>query len=109
MDAAGTMRALLNEAHERLRLGEPAEAERHAKAVSALVRAERDVAEYLVAQEAERPEADEDELLAEILRRLDRLAEAEAAGSPDKVLDRIAAGDAEAELEGLGPKRSIGA
>lgn len=104
MDAAGTLRALLSEAHDRLRAGEPAEAERHAKAVSAIVRAERDVAEYLAALEAERPEEDEDELLAEIMRRLDRIADADGARGAAEGPDGVAAGEAAATVEVLGPR-----
>lgn len=90
MDAAETLRGLLAEAHERLRLGEAAEAERCAKAVSALVRAERDVAEYAAAQS---PEQDEESERAEFFSRLDRLIAADRAGAPLEELERIAAGD----------------
>lgn len=91
MDAAETLRALLNEARHKLRDGEPAEAERCAKAVSALVRAERDVAEYAAAMAAQRPDEDEESLRAELLGRLHRLVAADRAGAPVEVLEQLAA------------------
>lgn len=92
MNTAGTLRALVAEAHQKLREGDAAEAERHAKAVSAIVRAERDVAEYVAASEAQQVEDDEEVLRAEFMERLHRLAAAERAGAPVDVLERIAAG-----------------
>ncbi|HYD89182.1 MAG TPA: hypothetical protein VEA80_17015 [Vitreimonas sp.] len=90
MSAAETLRGLLAEAQERLRLGEAAEAERYAKAVSAILRAERDVAEY-AANQAQRPEEDEESQIAELLGRIRRLAAADSAGAPLEVLEQIAA------------------
>lgn len=96
MNTAETLRALVAEAHQKLRDGDAGEAERHAKAVSAIVRAERDVAEYVTALEAQQVEDDEEILRAEFMERLRRLAAAERAGVPDTVLERIAAGESAA-------------
>lgn len=95
MDAAETLRGLLADAHQMLRQGEAAEAERCAKAVSALVRAERDVAEFAAARAAQSPEEDEESLRAEFLSRLHRLVAADSAGAPVEVLEQIAAGVAD--------------
>jgi len=92
MDAAETLRRLLAEAHERLRLGEPMEAERSAKAVRALIGAERDVAEYAAELATNRPDDDEEFLQTEFMGRLRRLAAAVDEGLPVEVLDQIAAG-----------------
>lgn len=92
MDAAETLRELLQSAHHALREGEAAEAERRAKAVTAIVRAERDVADYLADLAQQAPEVDEDALRAEFIGRLRRLAEAERSGMPDHVLEQIASG-----------------
>ncbi len=81
---------MLDEAAASLNEGEAADAERQAKAISALVRAERDVAQFLVEQSALAPEQDDEELRAELRRRLARFVEAERAGAPDAVLERIA-------------------
>jgi hypothetical protein len=87
------LRRLLDEAHDALAGGEAADAERRAKAVSALVRAERDVADFSVAAAADM-EDDEEAMRAELLGRITRLIEAEHAGAPDEVLERIAGGAA---------------
>jgi hypothetical protein len=91
MDVRTGLRALLDEAHGVLAGGDAPDAERRAKAVSALVRAERDVAEFLAA-EAANAETDEDTQRAELLGRIARLVEADHAGAPDEVLERIASG-----------------
>lgn len=93
MDCKTGLRRLLDEAHEALAGGEAADAERRAKAVSALVRAERDVAEFL-ATEAGDAEDDAEAQRAELLGRITRLIEADHAGAPDEVLERIASGAA---------------
>lgn len=90
MDCKTGLRRLLDEAHEALAGGEAADAERRAKAVSALVRAERDVAEFLAAGAAD-TETDEETLRAELLGRLTRLTAAGHSGAPAEVLERIGA------------------
>lgn len=72
--------AMLEDAVDALKVGEAADAERRAKAISALVRANRDVAELVVQQRANAPEQDEEELRAELRRRLARYVEAARAG-----------------------------
>jgi type IV secretory pathway TrbF-like protein len=89
-DLAASLRTMLDEAAAALNVGEAAEAERQAKAICALVRAERDVALFLAEQSALAPEHDDEELRAELRRRLARFVEAERAGAPDAVLERIA-------------------
>jgi hypothetical protein len=81
-------RRLLASAEAALVDGDAAIGERLAKAVSALVRAERDVAEFLTAQAAQDPEDDE-AIRAELLGRIRRLAEAEQAEAPDDVIERL--------------------
>lgn len=93
MDCRAALRRLLDEAHEALAGGEAVDAERRAKAVSALVRAERDVAEFYAAAAAD-TEDDAEAQRAELLSRITRLIEAEHAGAPDEVLERIASGAA---------------
>ena len=88
MDAAGTLRALLDEAHQSLRAGDAAEAERRAKAVSAIV------ADYAAAAAAQGPEEDVEAERAEFFGRLHRLFAAESAGASVEELERIAAGEA---------------
>lgn len=91
MDCKTGLRRLLDDAHTALAEGEAADAERRAKAVSALVRAERDVAEFLAAEAADAGD-DEEAQCAELLGRITRLVEAGTAGAPDEVLERIASG-----------------
>lgn len=88
-ELAGTFRAMLSEAGVALARGDAAEAERRAKAVSALIRAERDVAEFLAAERAKSPEENEEARRAELRRRLSRFVESAGAGAPDDVLERI--------------------
>lgn len=93
MAAAETFRALLDGACKELAGGEAAEAERTAKAVSAIVRAERDVAEFIAASAPQSLEEEDAETIrAELRRRFRRLVEAEHAGAPAEVLERIATG-----------------
>ena len=87
------LRALLQTIREPLTKGDAAGAERRARAVSAIVRAERDVAEFEAAA-LQAPEEDAETIRAELRSRFRRLAEAEHAGAPAEVLERIAAGAA---------------
>ena len=91
MDMGKGLRALLDEAHGALASGDAPDAERRAKAVSALVRAERDVADFIAA-EAANTETDAEAQRAELLGRIARLVQADHAGAPDEVLERIASG-----------------
>jgi hypothetical protein len=79
----------MDEAIEKLEGGDPAEAERSAKAVSALVRAERDLGE-LEAAAALVMEDDEESRRAELRRRLALFVEADLAGATPDALERIA-------------------
>jgi hypothetical protein len=88
-DAAAALRKCLSEANASLTNGDAADAERRAKAISALVRAERDVAEMAGAA-APSTENDDEKLCAELLRRLVRYAEADREGASADVLERIA-------------------
>ncbi len=93
MECKTGLRRSLEAAHQALAGGDAAEGERRAKAVSALVRAERGVGEFLAA-EAANCEDDAEAERAELLGRITRLIEAEHAGAPDEVLERIASGAA---------------
>jgi len=96
MAPAAALRALLDDAQAALRGGDAAGAERQAKAVSAIVRAEREVAELLAAPCPPSLEEDEEVLRAELRRRLAVYVAADRTGAPDDVLQRIAAtGDAQ--------------
>jgi len=88
-ETAAALRGCLATASALLIKGDVEQAERRAKAVSALVRAERDVAEFADAL-APSSEADDERLCDELLRRLVRYAEADRAGAPVEVLKRIA-------------------
>ena len=81
------LRELLNTIRESLAKGDAAEAERRARAVSAIVRAERDVAEFAAAARPA-PEEDAETIRAELRSRFRRLAEAEHAGAPAEVVLR---------------------
>lgn len=89
-DFAATFRKMLDGAQTALLDGDAADSERRAKAISALVRAERDVAEFLNDQHAASLNDDEDACRAELLRRLALFDRAAKAGAPDDVLARIA-------------------
>lgn len=91
MTSTPAFRAYLEDAYAALKRGDAHESERRAKAVSALVRAERDVAEFLTEQRAASEYDDEAALRAELQRRLSLFAEADRAGEPPDVLARIAA------------------
>ncbi len=84
-------RRLLAGAESALSEGDAAAGERIAKAVSALVRAERDVAEFLAAHQAQQPETDDEAIRAELLSRIRKLVDAETAGAPDEVVERLLA------------------
>ena len=90
MSTAAAFRAFLDQAHVALNGDNAQDAERRAKAISALVRAERDVAEYLSELRAAHELDDEDALRAELHRRLALFADADRAGHPREVLARIA-------------------
>jgi len=90
MRVAEALRTLLDEAHVALGGGDPAEAERRAKAVSALVRAERELAEFAAAAATAVAEEDGERMRAELFSRLDRLADAARQGAPEEVLERLA-------------------
>jgi len=90
MDMPSQLRALLGDAQARLSEGDAADAERCAKAVSAIIRADRDVAEWSAAQSTLGAEDDEETLCAELRRRLALFVEADLADAPPQVLERIA-------------------
>jgi hypothetical protein len=90
IEAAEAFKQMLIDAEVVLRAGDTQEGERRAKAVSALVKAVRDVAELEAFARAQPPEDDEQALRAEFLGRIRRLAEAQRLGAPDEVLERIA-------------------
>lgn len=83
------LRRLLDEAMGTFAGGDAGEAERYAKAVSALVRAERDLAEYAVV-EAALMEDNEESRRAELRRRLALFVEADLVGATPDTLERIA-------------------
>jgi hypothetical protein len=90
-DFGATFRSMLNGAAGALIGGDAADGERRAKAVSAIVKAERDVAEFLVEQRTAAWEDDDEACRAELRRRLSLFADADRAGAPADVLARIAA------------------
>lgn len=89
MDGGTGLRRLLDGAHAALAAGDAGEAEHRAKAVSALLRAERDLAEY-EASRAASPEDDDEALRAEIRSRIARFVDADRRGAPAEVLERLA-------------------
>ena len=90
-EAAETMKRLLGDALLALARGDDAvDAERRAKAISALVKAEREVAELMAAPAAPSVEEDEQSRRAELRRRIAVFVDASRAGAPDEVLQRIA-------------------
>jgi predicted glycoside hydrolase/deacetylase ChbG (UPF0249 family) len=90
MDRGAALRRLLDDAHAALADGDAADAERRAKAVSALIRAEGELTAYVATHAA--PEEDEEAIRAEIRNRVARFVEAAGAGAPDEVLERIGRG-----------------
>lgn len=91
-DLGVRLRAMLDEAASILNAGEAVEAERRAKAVVALVRAEREVAEFLADERTNAPEQDEEQLRAELRRRIGRYVAAASAGAPIDMLQQIGTG-----------------
>lgn len=91
MSTAAVFRTYLDGARAALNGAEAADAERVAKAISALVRAERDVAEFLFELRSASENDDPEAIRAELQRRLALLADADRAGSPAEVLTQIAA------------------
>jgi hypothetical protein len=89
---AASLRDALADAQAALRHGEAVDAERQAKAVSALVKAARDTAEFEDCIKAQPSEHDVEALRAELRRRLAQFVEADLAGAPPEVLERIALG-----------------
>ncbi|MFZ2029319.1 MAG: hypothetical protein WAU68_03340 [Vitreimonas sp.] len=87
-DAVAALQKSLVEAGQALTGGDAADAERRAKAITALVRAERDVAELATA--STNSESDDEELCDDLLRRLVCYAEADRQDAPPEVLERIA-------------------
>jgi hypothetical protein len=83
-------RMLLEQASGKLEAGEASDGERQAKAISALIRAERDVAEFLSSPAPPSEEEDDYARRAELRRRLAAFVEADLAGAPPEVLERIA-------------------
>ncbi len=88
--SAAALRRIIDAALGQLVAGEAAEAERSAKAVSALVRAERELAELEAADAAPTDDEDNEAASAELRRRLARYVESLRAGSVPEMLERIA-------------------
>jgi len=86
---AGLSQALAA-AEAALNAGDALDAERRARAVSALVRALRDLAEFEAAADAAAAAHDDANIRAELRRRLDRLVGAELEGAPLEVRERLA-------------------
>lgn len=84
------LREQLGVAQAALAQGDAAGAERQAKAISALVRAVRDVAELESLARAEEPEDDVEAIRAELRRRIALFVAADQAGASDEQLARIA-------------------
>jgi hypothetical protein len=80
---------MLAEAEETMAAGDTLEAERRAKAVSALVKAARDVADLEAFARSQPPEEDEEAIRAEIRSRIARFIEADIAGAPHDVMERL--------------------
>jgi hypothetical protein len=90
-EVVATLKQSLTDAGAALAGGDTADAERRAKAITALVRAERDVAEFATASS---PYAhDDEEFCADLRRRLVEYAQADLADAPPDVLERIATQD----------------
>ena len=87
---AAALRSIIDAALAQLVAGEVAEAERSAKAVSALVRAERELAEIEATGAANKNDGDDEASGAELRRRLALYVGAARAGAVPEVLERIA-------------------
>ena len=70
-----------------------AEMERLGRAATALIRAKRDLADFVVQTASQQSEQDEDDARAELRRRVARFVEADLSGAPPEVLERIARRD----------------
>ncbi|MES1199393.1 MAG: hypothetical protein ABUS48_05360 [Pseudomonadota bacterium] len=88
--SAASLKALLAKAEDAFVAGDVETAERSAKAISALARAHRDVAEVDQLARNEPPEEDEEALRAEIRSRIARFVDADREGAPASVLERLA-------------------
>ena len=84
----------LTDVRQMLAAGEPQEAERRAKAVSAFAKAIRDTVELAAYGRDQAPEDDAEALRAELRRRVARVIEADRAGADLETLERIGAGAA---------------
>lgn len=87
---AAALRRIIDVALAQLVSGEAAEAERSAKAVSALVRAERELAELETAGAAQTDDENTEAASAELRRRLALYVDAVRTGAVPEVLERIA-------------------
>ena len=102
------LRAFLDDAHDILRSGDAAEAERHAKAVSALIKAERELAEFRAAQDQTQGD-DADAIRAELLGELYRLAAAHGEDADAERPGALEQGGAAERMELLGERTAEGA
>ncbi len=87
---AAALRSIIDAALAQLVAGETAEAERSAKAVLALVRVERELAEFEAVGAASNSEGDNEANSAELRRRLALYVESDRAGAVPEDLERIA-------------------
>lgn len=87
---AAALRSIIDVALTQLVAGNAAEAERSAKAASALVRAARELAELEVADAAISNDGDTEADSAELRRRLTLYVDAVRTGAVPEVLERIA-------------------
>lgn len=88
-DAVAALRTALDAARDMLCASRAPEAERLARAVTALVRAERDLAE-LAAATGHSTEEDDEAMRAELRRRFDRFLVADREGGSADELGRLA-------------------
>lgn len=93
MADAEALRARLIEAHQALADGDAVDAQRRASALRELMRAEREMTEFLLFQEANNSSRDAEAVRDDILGRIARLVAAPDELS-DEEFDRIAMGDA---------------
>lgn len=91
MERHSDLHSHLAAARASLGAGGAVDAERRARAIIALVRAERDVA-ALTGDGGGAQEDHEEQLRAELRRRIARFVDAASAGAPDAVLEQIATG-----------------
>ncbi|MBN8606798.1 MAG: hypothetical protein J0L81_07760 [Caulobacterales bacterium] len=92
MAEADALRARLAEAHQALAEGSAADAERRARALREIMRAERELTEFLLFQEANNSDRSADAVRDDVLGRIARLIAAPDELS-DAEFDRIAMGD----------------